>query len=63
MAIAPGFTIGLVRPSGPRSTAARELNGSPVALTPSRRLISSGPTVSQIKAKTNGFATLMMVNP
>ena len=31
VAIAPGFTIGFVRPPGPRSTAATELNGRPVA--------------------------------
>ena len=36
VAIAPEFTIGFVRPSSLRSTAARELNGKPVALTPRR---------------------------
>lgn len=58
-----GFTIGLVRPSTPRSTAVSELKESPVALTPRRRLISCGPSVWQTRANTNGFATLMMVNP
>jgi hypothetical protein len=33
--MAPAFTIGLVRPSGLRSTAASESNASPVALAPS----------------------------
>jgi hypothetical protein len=63
VAIAPALTIGLVRPSGPRSTAASELKGSPVALAPSRSLASSGPRAWQTRANTNGLATLMMVNP
>jgi hypothetical protein len=62
VAIAPAFTIGLVRPSRLRSTAASELNGSPVAFTPSRRLAASAPSAWQIRANTNGLATLMMVN-
>jgi hypothetical protein len=62
-AIAPAFTIGLVRPSGLRSTAASELNGSPVALTPSCCLAVSGPSAWHTRAKTNGLATLMIVNP
>jgi len=33
--MAPGLTIGLVVPSLPRSTASSELNGRPVAFTPS----------------------------
>ena len=63
MAIAPAFTIGLVLPSWLRSTAASELNGSPVAFTPSCCLAASGPSAWQTRAKTNGLATLMMVNP
>ena len=61
-AIAPEFTIGFVRPSGLRSIAASELNARPVLLAPSRRRASSGPRLSQTRAKTNGFATLMIVN-
>ena len=61
MAIAPAFTIGLVRP-GPRSTAASELKASPVAFTPTRRR-SSGPRAWQTRANTNGLATLMIANP
>lgn len=60
-AIAPALTIGLVRPPE-RSTAVRELNGSPVPLAPSFSRASSAPTSSQTSAKTNGFDTLMMVN-
>ena len=63
MAIAPAFTIGLVRPSGPRSTAASELKASPVAFAPNRSLASSGPRAWQTRANTNGLATLMMANP
>ena len=44
-AIAPGFTIGFVRPSALRSIADRELNARPVLLTPSRRRASSGPRI------------------
>ncbi|GAA3349304.1 hypothetical protein GCM10020358_70920 [Amorphoplanes nipponensis] len=63
VAIAPGLTIGFVRPSLPFSTAASELKGRPVALTPSRWRSSCGPTTAQTRANTNGLATLMMVNP
>ena len=42
--MAPEFTIGLVLPSSPRSIAANELNGNPVALTPSRSRAFSAPT-------------------
>ena len=62
MAIAPALTIGFVRPSALRSTAASELNGRPVALTPTRSRTSSGPSASQTSAKTNGLDTLMIVN-
>ncbi len=62
VAIAPGFTIGFVRPSSLCSIASSELNGSPVALTPTALRTASGPTVAQTSAKTNGFATLMSVN-
>lgn len=62
VAIAPGFTIGFVRPSTVRSIAASELNGSPVLLTPSRSRASRGPRSSQTSATTNGFDTLMIEN-
>src|SRR5271167_2991297 len=61
-AIAPGFTIGFVRPSSLRSTAARALNGRPVALTPSLWRATSAPRTWQISANTNGFDTLMIEN-
>ena len=62
VAIAPGFTIGFVRPSPLRSTASSELNGSPVPFTPSSSRACSGPSASQTSANTNGFDTLMIVN-
>ena len=62
MAIAPALTIGFVRPSALRSTAASELNGMPVAFTPTGVCSSSGPSRSQASANTNGFETLMIVN-
>lgn len=49
VAIAPALTIGLVRPSGPRSTAASELKASPVAFAPSWSLASSGPRAWQTR--------------
>jgi hypothetical protein len=61
VAIAPGLTIGLVRPSPARVTASTALNGNPVASTPTSRPASSGPTASQASAKAKGFATLMIV--
>ena len=61
-AIAPAFTIGFVLPSPLASTAANELNGSPVLFTPSRPRTSSGPSASQTSAKTNGLETLMIEN-
>jgi hypothetical protein len=60
-AIAPELTIGFVRPSSLRSTAASEWNGRPVALTPKRRRAASAPRTSKIKANTN-FDTLMIEN-
>jgi hypothetical protein len=60
--MAPAFTIGLDRPSGLRSTAATESNASPVAFTPSVCLTCSSPSASLTRAKTNGLATLMIVN-
>ena len=62
MAIAPGLTIGFVRPSAARSTASIALNGRPVALAPTTCRTSSGPTASHASASTNGFATLMSGN-
>ena len=62
MAIAPGLTIGFVRPSGLCSIAASELNGRPVAFTPSVSRARSGPSASQTRAKTNGLEMLMSVN-
>jgi len=62
VAIAPEFTIGFVRPSPLRSTAAKELNGRPVALTPKRWRATSPPRTWHTKANTNGFDTLMMEN-
>jgi len=61
VAMAPALTIGLVRPP-PRSMAASELNGNPVAFAPSLARASSGPITSQTSANTNGFDTLMMEN-
>ena len=62
VAIAPGLTIGLVRPPGPLSMAVTELKGKPVPLTPISSRILSPPCAVQARAKTNGFETLMMVN-
>src|SRR6516165_6912598 len=62
VAIAPAFTIGLVRPSPLRSTAASELKGKPVAFAPSFWRACSGPTAWQTAANTNAFDTLMMEN-
>jgi hypothetical protein len=62
VAIAPAFTIGLVRPSGLRSIAAIELNGSPVALAPSCSRARLAPIAWQTSAKTNGFDTLITEN-
>ena len=62
MAIAPGLTIGLVRPPGEASTACTVLKGSPVAFTPTTCRTRPSPTSSQTSARTNGLATLMMVN-
>src|SRR5579883_2642850 len=62
VAIAPAFTIGFVRPSPLRSTAANELNGRPVAFAPSFSRACSGPTAWQTAAKTNGFDTLIIEN-
>ena len=59
-AIAPGFTMGFVTPSLPRSTAASELNGSPVAFAPIFLRACSGPSTAQASANTNGLATLMI---
>src|SRR5262245_46559367 len=62
VAIAPAFTIGLVRPSALRSMAAIELNGRPVALAPSCSRACAAPTSWQTSAKTKGFDTLMIEN-
>ena len=56
VAITPGFTIGLVGPL-PFSTAYAELNGRPVASTPTTSLTAAAPSRSQAKANTNGRAT------
>ena len=61
-AIAPAFTIGLDLPSVLRSTKASELNASPVAFTPSLCRTCSAPSSWHTRAKTNGLATLMIVN-
>ena len=61
VAIAPEFTIGLVRPSPLCSIAPSELNGRPVALTEPPRA-SSRPIASHTRANTKGFETLMIVN-
>jgi hypothetical protein len=60
--VEPECTMGFVRPPGPRSTAARELNAKRVAFTPIRFLNYADPGTAQTSAKTNGFATLMIVN-
>ena len=44
------------------STAIKELNGNPVALTPSPSLAASYPTAWHTNAKTNGFETLWIEN-
>ena len=62
VAIAPAFTIGLVRPSAVRSMPATELNAKPVALAPSFSRALSAPICSQISANRNGFDTLMIEN-
>jgi hypothetical protein len=61
-AIAPAFTIGFDRPSALRSAKDSESNASPVAFTPSFCLTRSAPSTSYTSAKTNGLATLMIVN-
>src|SRR3954451_15076201 len=60
VAIAPGLTIGLVRPCGRSSIAATELNFRPVALSPTNRATVAGVWTAHISANTNGFATLMI---
>jgi len=60
--MAPAFTIGFDRPSALRSTKTSESNASPVAFTPSFCLTCSAPSSSHTRAKTNGLATLMIVN-
>ena len=60
--MAPALTMGLVRPSSPRSTPSSELNGRPVAFTPIFSRTSSAPSAWQTSAKMNGFETLMIVN-
>ena len=62
VAIAPAFTIGLVRPSALRSTAASELNGSPVLFAPIFARAASQPIDWQTSANTKGLETLMIVN-
>ncbi len=62
MAIAPGFTSGLVRPSAASSTAITESKGSPVAFTPRRSRTSRCPSASQTSANWNGLTTLWIVN-
>ncbi len=62
VAIAPGFTIGFVRPSSLRSIAETALNGRPVASTPTSAPASAMPIASQTSANTNGLATLMIAN-
>ncbi len=62
VAMAPELTIGLVRPSGLRSTAATELKAMPVALAPILSRTSCTPSASATNAKMNGFDTLMIVN-
>jgi hypothetical protein len=59
--MAPEFTMGLVRPPGARSTASMELNGRPVASTPTVSPIVFRPTAWQARASTKGLATLMSV--
>ena len=63
MAIAPALTIGFVRPSALRSTAASELNGRPVPFDadPLAHRVRRRAR-SQTSANTNGFETLMIVN-
>ena len=60
--MAPALTIGLVRRSALRSTAATELKARPVALTPILSRTACTPSAWQTSAKTKGFETLMIVN-
>jgi len=60
--MAPGFTMGFVRPSALRSTASSESKGRPVAFAPILSVAASGPIASQTRANTNGLATLMTAN-
>ena len=62
VAIAPGLTMGFVRPSGRSSIAATELNRLPVAFSPTKRATVSGLWVPHMRANTNGLATLMIEN-
>src|SRR6516225_11487158 len=62
VAIAPAFTIGLVRPSTLSSIAVSELNGSPVLFTPSLSRACSAPIDWQTNANTKGLDTLMIAN-
>src|SRR5215472_1722557 len=62
VAMAPAFTMGLVRPSSFRSMAARELKGSPVLFTPSLSRAFSAPRDWQTRANTKGLDTLMIAN-
>ena len=58
VAIAPALTSGLIVLASWSSIAMTELNGSPVALTPSLARASSPPSASRTKANTKGFETL-----
>ncbi len=62
VAIAPELTIGFVRRSAFNSIAMTELNGSPVAFTPSCSRACSAPMSWHTIAKTNGLDTLMIAN-
>ena len=61
LAIAPGLTIGLVRPSGCVRSRSMALNGRPVPFDADRRALLDADH-AQTSAKTNGFDTLMIVN-
>ena len=71
-AVAPGrearrrdraaLTSGLMVRASWSSIAITELNGSPVALTPSLARASSPPSACRTSANTNGFETLWIEN-
>ena len=60
VAMAPEFTMGLVRPSALASMPANELKARPVALAPTAARNASHPMDWQTSAMTKGLETLMI---